>query len=70
MHDGRIFHVVGRQIREQYLYFVNCIFIAFTGKVGHAAFFIMGHGAAQVLEADFLTGNGFDYFRAGNEHKA
>ncbi len=30
----------------------------------------MRHGAAQIFKADFLAGNGFNDFRAGDEHVA
>jgi hypothetical protein len=67
---GGVFHVVGRQIREQRLDLVDGIFVAFAGEVGHAALFVVGHGAAQGLEGNLFTGNGFDDLRSGDEHVA
>jgi hypothetical protein len=46
------------------------VFVAFAGKLGHPAFFVVGHGTAEVLEGDLFAGNRFDDLRAGDEHVA
>ncbi len=66
----RVFHVVCRQIRQQFLDSVNRILFGFAGKMRHAAFFRMSHSAAQILKADFFARNRFDDLRTCDKHEA
>ncbi|VTR68662.1 conserved hypothetical protein [Desulfosarcina cetonica] len=68
VHHRRLFHVVGRQVGEQALDLLDGVFVVFAGELSHAAFLVVGHGAAQALEIDLLTGDRLDDFRAGDEH--
>ena len=67
-HKGRIFHIVLRQIAEQFAHQKECIGFAIGGQVTHARGFGMYIGAAQLFKGDFFMRHGFDHIGAGDEH--
>ena len=66
--DGRVFHVVVGQKGEQPLDLLDGVGVGLAGEVGHPALRVVGHGAAQVLEADLLPGDALDDVGPGDEH--
>ena len=54
--------------REQPFDLLDAVLVGLAGELGHAALGVVGHGAAQVLEADLLAGDALDDVRAGDEH--
>jgi len=65
---GWILHVIGRQIGKQTFDAIDGICVAFAGKMGDPALFVVGFGAPQLFEGDFLTGDGFDHVGPGDKH--
>ncbi|GAA3695794.1 hypothetical protein GCM10022420_096880 [Streptomyces iranensis] len=66
--DRRPGEVVGRQVRQQLLDVFDGVLLVAGHVMGHAGGGVVGAGAAQLLEADVLTGDGLDDVRAGDEH--
>ena len=64
----RVLHVVAGQKGEQLFDLLDAVGVGLAGEVGHAALGVVGHGAAQVLEADLFAGDALDDVRAGDEH--
>ncbi len=65
---GRIVHIVRREKTQKLANHGEAICIVSGDEVGHAAFFVVGHGAAELLLGDFLVGDGLNDVGAGDEH--
>jgi hypothetical protein len=56
--------------QSRHLDLVDGVRVVFAGKLGHTAFFVVGHGAAQVFEVDLFAGDRLDHLGTGDEHVA
>ena len=64
----RIFEIVGGKKTHQLANHRQAIGIIAGDEMSDAAFFVVGHGAAELLLGDFLMRDGFDDVGAGHEH--
>ncbi len=66
--DRRVLHVVGGQIGQQRLDVLDGVLFVGAHVVRIARGRIVRAGAAELLEADILAGDGLDDVRSGDEH--
>ena len=66
----RFFPVTARQVADQLAGQIKRIGLILSSKVGHTADRIVHHGAAEVIQADLLSGDSLDHLGAGDEHMA
>ena len=70
INNRSILHVVAGQEGQEVTNLLYAVVLVLCGKVSHTAAAVMGHGAAQSLCGDFLSRDGLDNRRAGDEHLA
>ncbi len=68
--DGRVVHVVQRQVSDEAPHLVEAVLLGIEGEVGDAGARGVHAGAAEVLVRDLFHRDGLHDVRAGDEHVA
>ena len=66
--EGRVFHVVAGQVVDQVLDQKEGILLIFGGKMRHAGFAGMHHGATQLLKGHIFVRHRLDHVGTGDKH--
>ena len=70
INNRSILHVVAGQEGQEVANLLDAVVLVLSCEMSHAAAAVVGHSAAQSLRGDFLSGDGLDDRRAGDEHLA
>ena len=66
--NGGLLAVVEREVAQELLDLVDAVLVACRHEVGHSAFRVVGHGAAEFHGRHFLAHDGLHDLGARDEH--